>query len=1128
MFIKYIYHYYLIKRSGLFDKGFYLLTNQDVRDADIDPLWHFVKNGWVEKRDPSALFEINSYLNLNPDVEVQNINPLIHYIKHGQYENRPLKSSNLDDLELGFDGFSSFELFKENALNPPKTLDIIIFPIIDWTFRFQRPQHLALQLASQGHRVFYIKTGFCKGEQPIIKKIRHNIFSIQLANGNLKTQFNTALSENDITNLLISMKILRDLFFINSAVMVVDLPFWADLVIQLKSKHGWKILYDCMDLHMGFSIHSHKVQADERKLLSKSDLVVTTSHYLLNHVKNENTVLIPNGADFCFFHQAKSLIQVDEIKDIPKPIIGYFGAIADWFDTKLIGQLAKDNQNWSFVLIGSTFLADLLPFAGLKNIHLLGEKPYSELPKYLSNFDVCLIPFKRTPLTDATNPVKMYEYLAAGKPIVSTRLDELMYYSHYLHLAESKQDWENLINQCLSEIKTIAVMNQRFDFAKDNTWEQRGLKLRAEIMKLYKKVSIIVVSFNNQPYLELCLDSIVKNTEYPNYEIIIVDNNSDLDTVSYLSVFHKTNGNSKLIFNDENLGFAKANNQGAQIADGEFLVLLNNDTIVTPGWLNRLLWHLESNKDVAMVGPVSNGVSNEARIFIDYTDVSLENINIFASKRSAEFFGQFFEIQMLALFCAIISKDLYMEIGGLDEQYKIGMFEDDDLAMKLNIRGYKLICAEDTFVHHFQRTSFKLLPENKYLEIFNENQKRFENKWQTKWAQHKTRKDTNLRYKEFKYPNQLTNQQFNERILNNAFQYKGVFIQEPNILWNTPLYQRPQHLCTTLGKMGYLVIYRNVYKDKQTLDFFEVSQNVWVTHKDVKFPTNVISSVYSTAFNSAGHVMKRGQSKNVTLIYEYIDHITPEISVDHETANLLRKLKDFAFKHADFVVASARMLEQEAIKAVGSDRVLLIPNGVDVQHFRDPLHQNTELPFQIQKFREKYKIIVGYYGAIAPWLWYGLINKLIRKRDDVGFVFIGPDYQKSLSNFRHSANLLLLEPVDYQLLPGYSRIFDVCIIPFAPGKIAKTTSPLKLFEFFAMEKPVVLTSDMIECTIYDEVFFANSVSSFSKAIDSAYEIKDDIHYKTKLARLADQNSWLERAKVYTKVFDANQGNGIRN
>lgn len=356
-------------------------------------------------------------------------------------------------------------------------------------------------------------------------------------------------------------------------------------------------------------------------------------------------------------------------------------------------------------------------------------------------------------------------------------------------------------------------------------------------------------------------------------------------------------------------------------------------------------------------------------------------------------------------------------------------------------------------------------------------------------------------------------EEFSKKVLTYRNRYKGIFIQEAVIDWNVPLYQRPQHMAVAMARQGYLVIYRTTnWTNDDVNGFREVEDNVWVTNCDeVDSLEDVVRSLYSTAYsNSVSNILKNGARGKI--VYEYIDHIDPEISGDDENIKRLISLKDFAFSGgADYVVASAQNLYSEATEAVGSDKTILVQNGVDTRHYRDPRHNAQVLPASLAEFRRKFKYIVGYFGALAPWLWYETIEQLINQKVDIGFVFIGPDYYGGVEKLPKADNVLYLGSVDYKILPAYAMSFDVCFIPFKPGDIAKSTSPLKLFEYFALEKPVVVTSDMAECTRYPEVFHGDSVEELSSAIDKAIAVKDDADFKKRLSQLADENNWDMRA-----------------
>jgi len=175
----------------------------------------------------------------------------------------------------------------------------------------------------------------------------------------------------------------------------------------------------------------------------------------------------------------------EELIDLPKPIVGYYGAMADWLDTELIYHLASAKPTWSFTLIGRMESADVTQISKMSNVHLLGEKPYELLPRYLQQFDTCIIPFKKTPLTEATNPVKLFEFLSAGKSVVATDLDELHYYQEYVRLASSLEGWLAAIELALDDYLPAHV-EKRMSFARQNTWNKRSLLIEDAIQTIFQ------------------------------------------------------------------------------------------------------------------------------------------------------------------------------------------------------------------------------------------------------------------------------------------------------------------------------------------------------------------------------------------------------------------------------------------------------------------------------------------------------------------------------------------------------------------------------------------------------------------------------------------------------------------
>jgi len=245
------------------------------------------------------------------------------------------------------------------------------------------------------------------------------------------------------------------------------------------------------------------------------------------------------------------------------------------------------------------------------------------------------------------------------------------------------------------------------------------------------KVSILILAYNNLIINQLCLKSIYCNTTYPNFEVIVVDNASSDETPEFLKAFSESHANMKFVLNDENKGFAAGNNQAAKLATGEYLVFLNNDTIVTKGWIEGLLAYMQKDPNIGLIGPVTNSTGNEAMININYKTPS--QMDVFAANRAKKMAGKIFYIRMLAFFCVMTRKDQYEALGGLDERFLVGMFEDDDMAVRVHSSGQHVVCAEDVFVHHFQGASFGKIDNLRYSQIFEENKKRYEEKWGRKW-----------------------------------------------------------------------------------------------------------------------------------------------------------------------------------------------------------------------------------------------------------------------------------------------------------------------------------------------------------------------------------------------------------
>ncbi|OQZ02636.1 MAG: hypothetical protein B6D35_00945 [Candidatus Brocadia sp. UTAMX2] len=244
--------------------------------------------------------------------------------------------------------------------------------------------------------------------------------------------------------------------------------------------------------------------------------------------------------------------------------------------------------------------------------------------------------------------------------------------------------------------------------------------------KQQKLVSIIILTCNALEYTQQCVSSIQKHTGRP-YEIIFVDNASSDGTVEYLRNLAGKQVNYKLIENRENLGFAAGNNQGVALARGEYIMLLNNDVLVSDGWLDGLVEGLERDEKIGMVGPITNSISGRQMVrAVPYTDE--DGFHHFSQRVRKTYSGRLTPRNRIAGFAVLMRKALYDEVGGLDESFGTGNYEDDDLCLKVRGKGYAIMVDESVFIHHYGSKTF-LANNIDYRGSLSVNGSHFKEKW---------------------------------------------------------------------------------------------------------------------------------------------------------------------------------------------------------------------------------------------------------------------------------------------------------------------------------------------------------------------------------------------------------------
>lgn len=347
----------------------------------------------------------------------------------------------------------------------PDASGVVIFPpTIGWNISlFQRPHQLARAFAKKGFLVFFC-TEYQADDVKSFKKVSHGLY---LANSPWAA------------------------FDLVEQPIVFTLPYNREYLFQLRQPIIVYEVIDDLDVFPGDKI---LLQKNHDALLKEADVVVVTADKLMEQVKRVRTdaIMCPNAVDWDHFSQAResgSASLPSDLASIIKtnnPVIGYYGALARWFDYDLVRQAAQKHPDWDFLLIGPNHDNTLMTsnILSMPNIHWLGARDYSQLPNYLRYFTVATIPFLVNKITLATSPIKLFEYMAAGKPIITADLPECRKYPG-IFVAHDTKEFINHLEHALTLINDSTYLRQLYQTARENTWEARVNQI-VDALETYK------------------------------------------------------------------------------------------------------------------------------------------------------------------------------------------------------------------------------------------------------------------------------------------------------------------------------------------------------------------------------------------------------------------------------------------------------------------------------------------------------------------------------------------------------------------------------------------------------------------------------------------------------------------
>lgn len=356
--------------------------------------------------------------------------------------------------------------------------------------------------------------------------------------------------------------------------------------------------------------------------------------------------------------------------------------------------------------------------------------------------------------------------------------------------------------------------------------------------------------------------------------------------------------------------------------------------------------------------------------------------------------------------------------------------------------------------------------------------------------------------------------------------YDRIVVWRSSFGWTVPLYQRPQHIFTNFARQKTLVFYEVTRFTDDVKRMKKQEKNLYlVNFNNTAFSKLLLREIakkeipkyvqfYSTDWTLPAKKIQEYIDQGYGIVYEYIDDLNPHLAGTDELPVNVREKYEMAMKNTDiFVVVTAEALKRDVLSKRGSERMVFSGNGVDYQHFHDEVDEDYKLDKEFQSILNKGKPVIGYYGALAKWFDYELLKK-IDSTNLYQIVLFGIPYDDSFENseIKNCKNVHFLGARDYKILQNYAAHIDVLTIPFLINDITKATSPVKLFEYMALNKPIV-TTDMDECRKYKSVLIGHDPDEFIEQLDRALKLKDDPEYIKLLDREALENTWEEKAKI---------------
>lgn len=357
-----------------------------------------------------------------------------------------------------------------------ETSDLIVFSHLRWDFVFQRPQHLMSRFAVFRRVYFFEEPVFDKTETPRLY-LRESKEDVQVV-----VPYLPATTSPEVKDIILA-RLINELLE-DENIENYNLWYYTPMALPF-SRHlnPQAVLYDCMDDLSRFKNAPKDLLALEKELLTKADLVFTGGHSLFESKRHLHHNIHPFPSSIDYKHFALARQKTDDPEDqkhIPHPRLGFFGVIDERMDLNLLAQLAEARPDWSIVILGPVVKIDPASLPRHPNIHYLGKKDYQQLPHYLAGWDCALMPFALNESTEFISPTKTPEYLAAGKPVISTSIKDVVSpygQQNLVSIADTAEDFVVFAERAMNHPRRQEWLQKVDAFLSSTSWDHTWVKM---------------------------------------------------------------------------------------------------------------------------------------------------------------------------------------------------------------------------------------------------------------------------------------------------------------------------------------------------------------------------------------------------------------------------------------------------------------------------------------------------------------------------------------------------------------------------------------------------------------------------------------------------------------------------